>query len=65
MGGACSTYGKGRGAYRISVGRPEGKSYLENLYVDGRIIVQWIFKNWVGTWTGLTWLGIGTCGWLL
>jgi hypothetical protein len=25
MGGACSTYGKKRGAYRILVGRPEGR----------------------------------------
>jgi hypothetical protein len=25
MGGACSTYGEKRGAYRILVGRPEGR----------------------------------------
>ena len=28
MSGACSTYGKRRGAYRISVGKPEGKRQL-------------------------------------
>jgi hypothetical protein len=25
MGGACGTYGERRGAYRILVGRPEGR----------------------------------------
>ncbi|KAJ4439963.1 hypothetical protein ANN_08094 [Periplaneta americana] len=29
MGRACSTYGKSRNAYRMLVGRPEGKSPLE------------------------------------
>jgi hypothetical protein len=28
LGGACSTYGEGRGAYRILVGRPEGRRSL-------------------------------------
>jgi hypothetical protein len=28
VGGACSTYGEGRGAYRILVGRPEGRRSL-------------------------------------
>ena len=35
-------------AYRVSVGKPEGKSYLEDLAVDGRIILNWIFKKWDG-----------------
>jgi hypothetical protein len=34
--------------------------------VDGRIILEWIFREWVvGVWTGLGWLRIGTgceCG---
>jgi hypothetical protein len=29
MGGACSTYGEGRGVYRVLVGKPEGKRPLE------------------------------------
>jgi hypothetical protein len=28
MGGACGTMGEGRGAYRIFVGRPEGRRPL-------------------------------------
>jgi hypothetical protein len=28
MGGACNTYGKGRGVYRVLVGKPEGKKPL-------------------------------------
>jgi hypothetical protein len=28
MGGACSTYGGGRGVYRVLVGKPEGKRPL-------------------------------------
>jgi len=29
MGGVCSTYGKRRVAYRVLVGKPEGKRPLE------------------------------------
>jgi hypothetical protein len=53
VGGACSTYGEGRGAYRVLVGRPKGRNHLEDLVIDGR------------AWTGLIWLRIGTGGRLL
>jgi hypothetical protein len=53
--------GEGRGAYRILVGRPEGRRPLEDPVVDGRIILKWIFKKWDGgAWTGLIWLRIRT-----
>jgi hypothetical protein len=37
--------GEGRGAYRILVGRPEGRNHLEDQGIDG-IILTWIFKKW-------------------
>jgi hypothetical protein len=56
-GGACSTYGGRRGAYRILMGTTESKISWKDLGVDGRIILKWIFKKWDGeAWTGLMWL---------
>jgi hypothetical protein len=54
-----------RNAYRLLVGKPEGKRPL------GRprrrwIILGWILEKWDGVmWTGLVWLRIGTGGELL
>jgi len=36
--------GNRRGAYRVLVGRREGRNHLENLGIDGRIILILIFK---------------------
>jgi hypothetical protein len=46
---------------------PKGRDQSEDLGVDGRIILEWISKQWEGvkTWTGLIWLRIGTGGGLL
>jgi hypothetical protein len=56
----------GRSAYRILVGRPEGRRPLER---PRRIWEEKIKLNlqevgW-GAWTGLSWLRIGTGGGLL
>jgi hypothetical protein len=45
--------GEGRDAYRILVGRPEGRNHLEYPGVDARIILKWIFKKWDGG--GMDW----------
>jgi hypothetical protein len=47
----------------IWCGNLRERDNLEDLGVDRRIILRWIFKNWdVGAWTGSMWLGIGTGG---
>jgi hypothetical protein len=35
-----------RGIYRVWVGKPEGKSHLEDPDVDGRIILRLISRKW-------------------
>jgi hypothetical protein len=63
MGRACSTNGGERNAYRILVGKPEGKTPL------GRPRRRWVGNikmdlgemGWDGmVWIGLIWLMIGT-----
>jgi transposase len=45
--------GEGRGAYRIVVGRPEGRRPLGKPRLDGRLIIKWIFKSGMG---GMDWI---------
>jgi len=40
--------------------------HVEDLGLDGRIIFNWIFKEWNGrAWSGFIWLSKGTGGRLL
>jgi hypothetical protein len=44
MGGTCGTYGERRGADGILVRKP-ARDTFEDLGVDGKIILKWIFKE--------------------
>jgi len=49
-----------RGACSALVGSLRERHHLEDLDVDGSIILQWIFKKWgTETWAGLLWIGYG------
>jgi hypothetical protein len=39
------------------VGKPQGKTPLDGLGYDGRIILKWILKQPVGEW-GVVWIGL-------
>jgi len=52
-----------RGAYKVSVGKPEVKRPLGIPRRRWGTILKWILKIWdEGLWTGLIWLRIGTGG---
>jgi hypothetical protein len=63
--GHVARMGEKRVAYRILVGRPDGRRPLGRPRPNGRIILKSVFKKWDGTWTGLSWLSIETGGGLL
>ena len=43
------------------LGELKERHHLEDLGIDGRIVLKWIFKKWNGEpWTGFIWLRIGT-----
>jgi hypothetical protein len=63
MPGHVARVEEGRGVYRVLVGKLWERERWEYPGVDGRIILEWIFKKWdVGVRTGLGWLSIGTSG---
>jgi hypothetical protein len=66
MGGACSTWGRGEVQKGFWWGDVREEVHLEDVGIDGRIILKWILKNCLaGVWSGLTWLRIWTGGGLL
>jgi len=55
-----------RNIYRTFLGKYEGRGYCEELGVDRRIILRWIFRMWeMGAWIGLCLLRIWIGGGLL
>jgi hypothetical protein len=62
MGRVCSLYG-GRGEVYTGFRwkNPRERGNLEDVVVDGRIIIG----RWMASWTGLVWLRIGAGGGLL
>jgi hypothetical protein len=64
--GHAERMGEGRNVYRVLMGKPEGKNYLEDQDVDGRMGSKWTFGGLVGgLWSGFNWLRIGIVGGLL
>jgi hypothetical protein len=57
--------GERRGAYRALVGKPEGRSHLEDPGANGRILKWTCERLDGGAWTGSIWLRIETGGELL
>jgi hypothetical protein len=65
MGGACGAHGEVRGAYNISVGRPEGRRPLGRTRHRWKDNIKMDLRE-IGVWgCGLDSLGIGTGGGLL
>ena len=55
--------GEGRDVHRVLVGKLRERNHWGDPDVDGRIILRWIFRKWVGVvGTGWSWLRIGTGG---
>jgi len=42
------------------LGNLKERENFEDLGLDGRIIIKWVFKKWHGAWIGLILLRIGT-----
>jgi hypothetical protein len=55
MGAACGAYWERRDAYTVLVGNMKKREHLENVDVDGTMILQWMLKKWVG---GMDWIGL-------
>jgi hypothetical protein len=46
-------------AYRVLMGKPEGRYHLEDIDIDGKAIIKCIIKKWdTVAWAGLIWFRI-------
>ena len=51
--GRVALVGDRLGTYRVLVGTADVKYHLEDLGLDGKKLLKWIFKKWNGeSWTG-------------
>jgi hypothetical protein len=56
-----SMHERGENAYKVLFRNPKGRDCLEDLGIDGKVMLEWILGKWGGkVWTGFIWLGIGT-----
>ena len=61
--GHVARMGRGEACTVFWWGNLRERDNLEDLSVDGIVILIWIFRQWdVGVWTGSSWLRIGTGG---
>jgi hypothetical protein len=56
MGGTLARVGEMRGAYRFSLGDLREREHLENISLNGKILLKCIFMRLSRAWTGLIWL---------
>jgi len=48
-----------RGVYRVLVGTPTVREHLEDVGVDGMLVVSWILRKWDG---GMDWIDLAEDG---
>ena len=61
--GHLARMGRGEANTEFWWGNLREGDHLGDQGIDGRIILRWIFRKWyVGTWSGSSWLRIGTYG---
>jgi len=48
MGRACNTSGGEKSKFKVLMGKTRGRDNLEDLDINGRIILRWNFRKWDG-----------------
>jgi hypothetical protein len=66
MGRACIMHGRDEKIHtKFWLEKLKGKDHLEDLGIDGKIILELILGKQVKGWAGCIWQGMGTSGRLL